>query len=70
MGLIDKLFGTHSERELKRIQPLVDKTLALDEKFSRMSEEELKGMTNVLREKLVLSSDFLMLCRAPVRCRR
>jgi len=58
MGIIDKLFGTHSERELKRIQPIVDKTLALEDKFAAMSESELRGMTDVLREKLVLSSDI------------
>ncbi len=58
MGLIDKLFGTHSERELKRIQPLVDKTLELEQKFSQMSDDELKGMTDVLRERLVLSTDL------------
>ena len=43
MGFLDKLFGSYSGRELKKIQPLVDKTLALDEKFSKMSEQELKG---------------------------
>jgi len=58
MGFLDKLFGSHSERELKRIQGLVDETLALDEKFSNMSEAELRGMTDVLRDKLLLSTDL------------
>ena len=33
MGIFEKVFGTHSEKEIKRIQPLVDKVLALDESY-------------------------------------
>ncbi len=58
MSFLDKLFGSYSGRELKKIQPLVDATLALDDKFSKMSEDELKGMTEVLKQKLVLSTDL------------
>ena len=58
MGLFSKMFGSYSDRELKRIQPLVDATLALEDKFSKMSDDELKGMTELLREKLVLSTDI------------
>ncbi len=58
MSFLDKLFGSYSGRELKKIQPLVDATLALDDKFSKMSEQELKGMTEVLKQKLVLSTDL------------
>ena len=57
MGLFDKMFGSSSSRELKKIQPLVDATLALEDKFSKMSEDELRSMTDKLRDKLVLSSD-------------
>ena len=57
MGLFDKIFGSSSSRELKKIQPLVDATLALEDKFSKMSEDELRSMTDKLRDKLVLSSD-------------
>ena len=45
MGLMDKILGTYSERELKRIYPIRDKVLALDELFSIMSDQELKAMT-------------------------
>ena len=58
MGLFDKMFGSSSSRELKKIQPLVDATLALEDKFSNMSEDELRSMTDKLRDKLVLSSDI------------
>lgn len=58
MGLFDKMFGSSSSRELKRIQPLVDQTLALEDKFSKMSDTELRSMTDTLRDKLVLSSDI------------
>ena len=43
MGLFDKLFGTRSEREIKKIQPLVDKILSLEEEYKALSESELKG---------------------------
>ena len=52
MGLMDKIFGTYSERELKRIYPIRDKVLALDEQFSKMSDQELKAMTPKLKERL------------------
>ncbi|MBE6731315.1 MAG: preprotein translocase subunit SecA [Ruminococcaceae bacterium] len=52
MGLITKIFGTYSSRELKRIKPLADKTLALRDKYEKMSDEELKSQTSILKERL------------------
>ncbi len=52
MSLITKIFGTRSEREVKKILSVVDKIEALDEKFSAMSEKELRSMTNVLKGRL------------------
>ncbi len=52
MGLITKLFGTRSQRELKQIQPLVDKILGLEETYKALSEEELKGKTAIFKERL------------------
>ena len=43
MGLFDKLFGTRSQRELKKIQPMVDQILALEDSYKALSEEELRG---------------------------
>ena len=51
-GLSEMLFGTHSERELKRIYPIVDKIEALDSVMSAKSDEELKAMTPYLKERL------------------
>ena len=45
MGLFTKIFGTRSQRELKKIQPLVDKILALENEYTNLSEEALKGKT-------------------------
>ncbi len=45
MKLIDKIFGTHSERELKRITPIVDKIESLRDSMMALSDEELKGKT-------------------------
>ena len=52
MSLITKLFGTSSERAVKKLVPIIDQIEALDEKFSAMSEKELKDMTNVLKGRL------------------
>ena len=52
MGLLTKIFGTHSQREIKKIQPTVDKILALEEKYKALSEEELKGKTALFRQRL------------------
>ncbi len=52
MGFFNKLFGSYSDRELKRIQPIVDTVLALEEKYAALSEEELKNQSNVLKDRL------------------
>ena len=52
MGLFKALFGDYSARELKRIKPICDKVLALEDKYQKMSESELKNQTNILKERL------------------
>ena len=52
MGLITKIFGTRSQRELKKIQPTVDKILSLEEEYKALSEEELRGKTAVFKQRL------------------
>ncbi len=52
MKLKDKLFGTHSTRELKRITPLVDKIEALRPAMQELSDEELKGKTAEYKKRL------------------
>ena len=52
MGLLQKIFGSYSEKELKRIQPQVDKVLALEERYTAMSDQELRGQTALLKERL------------------
>ncbi len=52
MSLIEKVFGTHSEKELKRITPLVDKIEALDESMQKLTDEELRAKTDEFKERL------------------
>ena len=52
MGLFTKLFGTRSQREIKQIQPTVDKILALEGEYRALSEAELKGKTALFKERL------------------
>ena len=52
MGLMTKLFGTRSQREIKKIQPMVDAILALEPQYKQMSEEELRGKTQAFKDRL------------------
>ena len=52
MGLFDKIFGTRSQREVKKLQPLVNKVLALESEYSNLSEEALKGKTAEFKARL------------------
>ena len=51
-NILTKLFGNYSKRELKRVQPLVDQVLGLEDTYRKMSDEELKAQTGVLKERL------------------
>nr|MBP8855904.1 preprotein translocase subunit SecA [Oscillospiraceae bacterium] len=52
MSLFDKIFGTFSDKELKRIQPIADSVLALEAKYKAMPSAELRTQTALLKERL------------------
>ena len=52
MGLFEKVFGTHSEKELKKIAPIVDKIEALDSDMQALSDEELRAKTTEFKDRL------------------
>ena len=52
MGLLDKIFGSYSDRELKKIRPIVDKILALEPEYAALSDAELKGKTPEFQARL------------------
>ncbi len=52
MGLAQKIFGTHSERELKRITPIADKVEALREEYGKLSDEQLQSKTREFKDRL------------------
>ena len=52
MGLIKKIFGTRSQREVKKLQPMLDKILGMEAEYAALSEEELKGKTAEFKERL------------------
>ena len=52
MGLLQKIFGTHSENELKRIYPIVDEIEALGPQMEQLSDEELKNKTQEFKNRL------------------
>ena len=52
MGLFEKIFGTYSQRELKNIRPIVDRVLALEDKYKSMSDRQLQEQTPALKARL------------------
>lgn len=52
MSIFTKIFGTHSERELKYVIPIVDKIEALEPEFEKLSDDQLKAKTNEFKNRL------------------
>ena len=52
MSIITKLFGTRSEREVKKIMPIVEKIEALEEEYRKFSDDELKAKTPEFKRRL------------------
>jgi len=52
MSLYEKIFGTYSQRELKRVNPIADKVMALDEEMQKLSDSELKAKTKEFKERI------------------
>ena len=70
MGLFEKIFGTHSEKELKKIAPIVDAIEALDDKMQALSDEELKAKTQEFKDRIAAGEtldDILVEAFAVVR---
>ena len=76
MGLIEKIFGTHSENELKRIYPIVDRIEALEPEMQALSDTELKDKTREFKKRLedgetlddILPEAFAVVREAATRC--
>ena len=52
MGLLDKIFGTYSEKEVKRIKPIVEKINNLEAEIEKLSDSELKAKTEYFKQEL------------------
>ncbi len=55
MNFLKAMFGNYSKREVKRVQPICDKVLALEDKYAQMSESELKNLPHAARRAGVCS---------------
>ena len=54
MGMFTSVFGTHSDREIKRITPIVNKVMALEEEYSKLTDAELRGKTDDFKSRIEL----------------
>ena len=66
MGLLTKIFGTRSDREIKRIQPIVNKILSLEGEYKALSEEALKGKTQEFKNRLAAGETLTIFCPKPL----
>ncbi len=57
-GLLEKIFGTHSSHELKKIYPIADKVMALEDEYRALSEEQLRGKTAEFKERYQNGEDL------------
>ncbi len=58
MSILKKLFGDYSAKEVKRVQPLCDRVLALEETYAAMDEATLRAQTGKLRDRLAMGEDL------------
>ena len=58
MGLITKIFGTRSAREVKKLQPMLDKILGMEAEFAALSEDALKAKTTEFKNRLAGGEDL------------
>ncbi len=52
MGLLNKIFGTYSEKEVKRVMPIIDKINSLEPEMEKLTDKELAGKTEYFKEQL------------------
>ncbi len=58
MGLFNKLFGTYSERELKRVKPIADKVMAMEPEIEKLSDSQLRAKTDEFKERIKNGEDL------------
>ena len=51
MGFMEKVFGTHSQRELKKIEPIVEKVMSLEDSYAKLTDEQLRGKTEEFKKR-------------------
>ena len=54
MGLLDKIFGSYTDRELKKIYPIADKVVRLEEEYSNLTDDQLRAKTDEFKERLAV----------------
>ena len=52
MGLLDKLFGSYSDRELKKIRPIVDKIVGMESDYAALTDAQLRAKTQEFKDRL------------------
>ena len=64
MSLVEKLFGSFSDRELKKVNPITKQVLALEPKYQAMSDADLQAQTAAFKQQL--AKRWTISCRMPL----
>ena len=62
MKVFEKIFGSYSDREIKRVVPIAKKVMAYDEAYTKLSDEELKAKTEEFKKRLAAGETLDELC--------
>lgn len=63
MGFLSKIVGTHSEREVKRVIPIVNKIESMEPEMEKLSDEELRGKTDEFKKRLAEGETLVIFFR-------
>ena len=66
MSLVEKLFGSFSDRELKKVNPITKQVLALEPKYQAMSDADLQAQTAMFKQQLPRAKRWTTFCRMPL----
>ncbi len=68
MGLFTKLFGTRSEREVKKLEPQVEAVMALEEPYKKLTDQQLREKTQEFKDRLATGETLDDLLPEPAAC--
>ena len=67
MSLMEKIFGDLNEKEVKKVEKIADKVMALDEEMQKLTDQELRGKTQEFKDRIAAGEHWTTFCRKLLR---